>query len=61
MKLNFGNTHRSQPDPFIFEDAGKYYLYVTAGDGVEAYSADSPFGEWKFAGVVCSIGTHRNY
>ena len=61
MKLNFGNIRRSQPDPFIFEDAGKFYLYVTAGDGVEAYSADSPFGEWTFAGVVCSIGTHRNY
>jgi len=61
MKLNFGNIRRSQPDPFIFEDAGKFYLYVTAGDGVEAYSADSPFGEWTFTGVVCSIGTHRNY
>jgi len=61
MKLNFGSLRRSQPDPFIFEDDGKYYLYVTAGKGTEAYSADDPFGEWKFEGVVCSIGTHHNY
>ena len=44
MKLNFGSLKRSQPDPFIFEDDGKYYLYVTAGKGTEAYSADDPFG-----------------
>lgn len=61
MKLNFGNERRSQADPFIFEDDGKFYLYVTAFHGVEAYSADSPFGEWKFEGNVCSISTHKNY
>ena len=61
MKLNFGSLRRSQPDPFIFEDDDKYYLYVTAGKGTEAYSADDPFGEWTFEGVVCSIGTHHNY
>ena len=61
MKLNFGTLRRSQPDPFIFEDDGKYYLYVTAGKGTEAYSADDPFGEWKFEGVVFSVGTHHSY
>ncbi|MBQ8642680.1 MAG: family 43 glycosylhydrolase [Clostridia bacterium] len=61
MKLNFGSLKRSQPDPFIFEDKGRYYLYVTACDGVEAYSADSPFDLWHFEGVVCSIGTHKHY
>lgn len=61
MKLQFGNCHRSQPDPFIFEDNGTFYLYVTAADGVEAYTADDPFGEWHFIGVVCTIGTHKSY
>ena len=61
MKLNFGKTVKSQPDPFIFEDNGRFYLYVTAYAGVEAYSADSPFGEWQFEGIVCTIGTHRHY
>ena len=61
MKLNFGSIRKSQPDPFIFEDNGRFYLYVTAYAGVEAYSADSPFGEWQFEGIVCTIGTHRHY
>ena len=61
MKLNFGDVVNSQPDPFIFEDNGRFYLYVTAYAGVEAYSADSPFGEWKFEGIVCTIGTHKHY
>ena len=55
MKLKFAGKKRAQPDPFIFEDGGRYYLYVTAGKGVEAYSAADPFGEWQFEGVVASI------
>ena len=60
MKLNF-NVSRTQPDPFIFADGGRYYLYVTAGEGVEAYSADSPFGEWIFEGIVASIPGCESY
>ncbi len=55
MKLRFDVQGRTQPDPFIFENEGKFYLYVTAKWGVEAYEADSPFGEWKFRGVVASF------
>ena len=29
MKLTFDRTDKYQPDPFIFEDAGKFYIYVT--------------------------------
>lgn len=61
MKLRFDTLHRSQPDPFIFEDNGKFYLYVTASDGVEAYTADDPFDVWHFVGIVCTIGTHKHY
>ena len=39
MKLKFDVVGKHQPDPYIFEDNGKLYLYVTAHDGVEAYSA----------------------
>ena len=62
MKLNFGeNSRRSQPDPFIFEDGGRFYLYVTAGAGVEAYSASSPFGLWTWEGVVASVENGVSY
>lgn len=52
MKLKFDTQNKNQPDPFIFEDNGKFYLYVTAKDGVEAYETDDIFGEWKFIGIV---------
>ncbi len=55
MKLLFDVENKSQADPFIFEDNGKFYLYVTAGDGVEAYSAEDIFGQWKFEGVVTKL------
>lgn len=61
MKLNFGSLKRSQPDPFIFEAEGKFYLYVTAIRGVEVYSADTPFSEWKFEGEVFSVEGCSHY
>ena len=61
MKLRFDIDDRNQPDPFIFEDGGRFYLYVTAGDGVEAYSSEDIFGEWHFEGIVGSIEGARAY
>ena len=57
MKLRFetGLEKRSQADPFIFADGGRYYMYVTGGRGIEAYSADDVFGEWKFEGDIGSV------
>jgi len=56
MKLKFNVGGRNQADPFIFEDDGKFYLYVTARDGIDAYSSDDIFGEWKYEGIVGSVG-----
>ncbi len=62
MKLKFDIQNKSQPDPFIFEDNGKFYLYVTAKDGVEAYQSDDILGEWKYIGIVTEINEERkNY
>ena len=61
MKLKFDEPGRTQPDPFIFEDEGRFYLYVTAGPGVEAYEADSPFGVWRFRGVVAAFEGGHSY
>lgn len=55
MKLQFDVLGKNQPDPFIFEDEGRYYLYVTAVPGIEAYSADDIFGEWKYEGIVTKL------
>lgn len=61
MKLKFDVTGKHQPDPYIFEDGGKLYLYVTAHDGVEAYSADDLFGVWHYEGTVFSIKGRVEY
>ena len=61
MKLKFDVTGKHQPDPYIFEDGGKLYLYVTAHDGVEAYSADDLFGVWHYEGIVFSIKGRIEY
>lgn len=52
MKLNFDLKNKKQPDPFIFDDEGKLYIFATGYEGVEAYSSDDLFGEWKYEGIV---------
>ena len=61
MKLKFDVIGKHQPDPFILEDEGKLYIYVTAHDGVEAYSADDLFGVWHYEGIVASIPGRVEY
>ena len=61
MKLKFDVAGKHQPDPFIFEDGGKLYLYVTATRGVEAYSADDLFDTWHYEGTVASFPGRRDY
>ncbi len=61
MKLSFDIRGKNQPDPFVFEDDGRFYMYVTAYEGVEAYSAPDLFSEWKFEGTVLKIDGCKNY
>ena len=61
MKLKFDVIGKHQPDPFIFEDEGKLYIYVTAHSGVEAYSADDLFGVWHYEGIVASFEGRVEY
>ncbi len=61
MKLNFITKNKTQPDPYVFEDGGKFYMYVTSLAGVEAYSSDDLFGEWKFEGIVCTVDGRHDY
>ena len=55
MKLKFNVMREAQPDPFIFKDGDKFYIYVTGKTGVEAYSTTDVFGIWQYEGVVTDI------
>ncbi len=61
MKLNISAKDKNHPDPFIFEDGDRLYLYVTAISGVEAYSADDLFGEWKYEGIVTQFESGKSF
>ncbi len=55
MKLKFDVLDKKQPDPFVFEDDGRFYIFATGYNGVEAYSASDIFGTWKYEGIVTSF------
>lgn len=61
MKLKFDVENKAQPDPFIVEHDGKFFIYVTAKNGVEAYSANDVFGTWHFEGIVFKMDGCTNY
>ena len=61
MKLSFNVKDKTQPDPFIFEDAGTFYLYVTAGGGVEVYTCDSLMGQWQYRGIAAAFADAHSY
>ncbi len=41
-----------QPDPYIIEHNGKFYIYTTGDDGIYGYSCDTLLGNWKFEGQI---------
>ena len=61
MKLIFNETKTSQPDSFIFEDNGVFYIYVTADEGVVAYESKELTGEWVNRGIVTSFTEGRTF
>lgn len=61
MRSEFDVKGKTQPDPFVFEDGGKFYMYVTATEGVEAYSADEPFGLWHYEGIVTDMPEGKSF
>ena len=61
MKMRFDIAGKCQPDPFIFEDGGRFYLYVTGLQGVEAYTGDSLFGCWEYKGIVTDFQEGKNF
>ena len=55
MKLKFDTPDKKHPDPFILEDAGKFYIFATGYNGVEAFSADDLLGTWKYEGIATAF------
>lgn len=61
MQLIQCPIHSTQPDPYILQSSGKYYIYATGVDGVHAYQSDSLTGEWKYCGIVFSYKAYQEY
>jgi GH43 family beta-xylosidase len=61
MKLSFNEMKTSQPDPFIFEDGGTFYIYATAEEGVIAYESKELLCEWNYKGVVTDFAEGRTF
>ena len=52
----------SQADPYILKaDDGKFYLYVTGGDGVHAYCAPDLTAEYTDIGVVFTMENKKEF
>ncbi len=61
MRLSTDVKDMVQADPFIFEDEGKFYIYVTGYPGVRLYTADDIFGVWHYEGIVAEGENTFNY
>lgn len=51
----------SQPDPYIIQTNGKYYIYSTGVDGVHCYKSDNLLGGWEYVGVVFNQEGQKEY
>ncbi len=62
MKLKFEDSIlRTQPDPFMCETKNGWVMYATNVEGVQAYSAQSPFGPWKYEGIIFQMAGFYEY
>ena len=52
---------RSQPDPYIIFDNGKYYVYCTAYDGVDCYVSDKLDGFEYLGKVLTQAGQKEDW
>ncbi len=54
------NAPDGQPDPYIIEEGGRYYVYATHPNGVQLYVSDD-FENWSFAGFCYSHEGEHQY
>lgn len=51
----------SQPDPYILEANGKYYIYATGAEGVNVYRSDDLFGGYEYLGITGMVEGRKQY
>lgn len=51
----------AQADPYILKTRGKYYIYSTASDGVNVYTAEKLFGPWAYVGKALEVKGQHEY
>ena len=65
MKLRFNDKKQAQPDPFVIEDDGRFYLYsienAAVNQGVTVYQSNEPDGEWIYKGIVTDFADAHTF
>ena len=59
MKLDLPGK-RSQPDPYVIKEDGKYYMYATHVEGVQLYVSGDKL-HWEFAGFCYVREGYKEY
>lgn len=59
MKIIFDKG--GQPDPYIIQADGKFYIYASGDVGVKCFGADRLDGEWKNLGIALKTPGQRDY
>lgn len=52
---------KAQPDPYIIESKGVYYIYCTGADGVDCYKSRDLFNGWELVGTVLKVDGQKEY
>ncbi len=55
------NEQSYQPDPFMLEADGNFYVYCTSRNGVEAFKANALTGEYRDIGKVLVIDGKKDF
>lgn len=50
-----------QPDPYIIEANGKFYVYASGCDGVSLFRSDSLLGEYEYCGLAFAKEGFKEY
>ena len=65
MKLLFNERKHAQPDPFVLEDNGTFYLYPSGNadynEGIGVYESKTLTGEWIYRGIVTDFADAHTF